>query len=170
MHSPKYKDFTEAFQKLRWLPLQETITECLLILYQFLESAFGGRYGGNLDEFRLKTLKSSCSNNLRELPLSRSGLELHVRRASYQAGWVWVNSILQEPTPKLSEFGWTVVDGKPNILWSTDGTQTDIIDAITKTCKCKVSLLGQKQPKDKCTNCMGAKAKIICLEQRKATG
>ena len=91
---------------------------------------------GNLDEFRLKTLKSSSSNNLRKLPPSRSGLELHVRRASNQAGWVWGNAISQEPTPKLSEFGWIVVDGKPNILWSTDGTQTDIIDAITKTCKC----------------------------------
>ena len=138
--------------------------ECLPILYQFLESAFGGGYGGNLDEFRLITFKSSSSDNIRELPPSRSGLELHVRRASYQAGWVWGNAISQESTSKLSEVGWTV-DGKPNILWSTDGTQTDIIDAITKTCKCKVSLLGQKQPKDKCTNCMCAKAKIVCLEQ-----
>ena len=165
MLSPKYEDLTEAFKKLSWLPLQETITECLPILYQFLETAFGVGYGGNLDEFRLKTFKSSSSNNLCKLPPSRSGQALHVRRASYQAGWVWGNAISQEPTPKLSEFGWTVVDGKPNILWSTDVTQTDIIDAITKTCKCKVSLLGQKQPKDKCTNCMCAKAKIVCLEQ-----
>ena len=53
---------------------------------QFLESAFGGGYGGNPDEFRLTTFKASSSNNLRELPPSRRGLELHVRRASYQAG------------------------------------------------------------------------------------
>ena len=83
MHSPKYEDLTEAFQKLSWLPSQQTIEECLPILYQFLESAFGGGYGGNLDEFRLTTFKASSSNNLRELPPSRRGLELHVRRASF---------------------------------------------------------------------------------------
>ena len=88
-----------------------------------------------------------------------------MRRASYQAGWVCGNAISQEPTPKLSKFGWTVVDGKPNILWSTDGTKTEILDEITKTCKCKLSSSSQNQPKDKYTNCMCAKAKILCLEQ-----
>ena len=89
VHSSKYEDLTEAFQKLSRLPSQETITECLPILYHFLESAFGRGYGGSLDEFRLKTFKSSSSNNLHDLPPSRSGLELHVRQASYQAGCVW---------------------------------------------------------------------------------
>ena len=156
MHSPKYKDLTEAFQKLSWLPSQQTIEECLPILYQFLESAFGGGYGGNLDEFRLTTFKASSSNNLRELLPSRRGLELHVRRASYQAGWVWGNAISQEPAPKLSEFGWTVVNGKPNILWSADCAKTGIIDEITKTCKCKVSSSSVNEPKDKCKNCICA--------------
>ena len=88
-----------------------------------------------------------------------------MRRASYQAGWVWGNAISQEPTPKLSEFGWTVVNGKPNILWSADGAKTGIIDEITKTCKCKVSSSSVNEPKDKCKNCMCAKAKFSCLEQ-----
>ena len=62
MYSPKYEDLTEAFQKLSWLPSQQTIEECLPILYQFLESAFGGGYGGNLDEFRLTTFKASSKH------------------------------------------------------------------------------------------------------------
>ena len=32
MHSPKYEDLTEAFQKLSWFPSQQTIEECLPIL------------------------------------------------------------------------------------------------------------------------------------------
>lgn len=167
MHSQRHEELTEAFIKLSWLSSEETIQECLPILEEFLEVAYGGAYSGNLNEFRLKSFKASASNNLRELPPSRSGLELHVRRASYQAGWVWGNTVSQEPTPKLSEFGWTVVDGRPEIRWSIDGSKANIIDKVTKTCKCKVSSSSQNQPKDKCTSCMCAKAKLSCLEHCK---
>ena len=99
MHFPKYDELTEAFQRLSWRPSGTTIQECLPILYQFIESAFGGDYDGNLDRFRLKSFRASASNNLRELPSSQSRLELRVRRASYQEGCVWGNAVAQEPTP-----------------------------------------------------------------------
>ena len=74
VHSRKYEELTEAFQRLSWL----TIQEFLPIFYQFIESAFSGDYDGNLDEFRLQSFMALASNNLREIPSTQSGIELHV--------------------------------------------------------------------------------------------
>ena len=52
-----------------------------------------------LDELRLQLFKTSSNNNFRELPPSEEGLELHIRRSSYQSGWIWGNSTGQEQVP-----------------------------------------------------------------------
>ena len=41
-----------------------------------------------LDEFRMVLFKGSLHNNLRLIPPSRVGLIEHVKRASYQGGWI----------------------------------------------------------------------------------
>ena len=57
-----------------------------------------------LDELRLQLFKISSNNNFRELPPSEEGLELHIRRSSYQSGWIWGNSTSQEQVPTVESF------------------------------------------------------------------
>ena len=43
---------------------------------------------------------NSSSNDFRTLPTSKDALFQHLLRASYQSGWVWGNSLLQEAPPQ----------------------------------------------------------------------
>ena len=48
---------------------------------------------------------SSTSGGFRELPPSNDGLELHILRSAFQAGWVWGNTLSQKATPSNDEWG-----------------------------------------------------------------
>ena len=46
-----------------------------------------------LTDLRIDSFKSLTDNDLRKLPPSRRALEQHTRRAFYQAGYVWQESV-----------------------------------------------------------------------------
>ena len=88
--SNNYDVLTETFQQLSWLLKECSIIAALPILQQFVIEAYGGsKTDENLDIFRLELFKSGSSNNISsEIPPSKRGLNLHIRRSTYQSGWV----------------------------------------------------------------------------------
>ena len=65
----------------------------LPVICKFVSCVNGNKSDSTgLDELRLQLFKISPNNNFRELPPSEEGLELRIRRSSYQSGWIWSNS------------------------------------------------------------------------------
>ena len=92
----------------------------LPILQQFLVATYGETIANqNLDDLRLDLFNTASSNNIREIPPSRQGLNLHIRRSAYQSGWVWGNTTPQEPIPSAVDFGWKVNSNQLAIVWSS---------------------------------------------------
>ena len=164
MNYPMFEDLTSTFQKLSWLPSDETIKESLLMIQNFLYYVYRPSSNpspqNDLDELRMDLFKSSTTNSFRDLPPSTDGLGLHVRRSAYQSGWVWGNSISQEKCPSIEESGWIVESGKIGFRWSISFDPNMIIK-VTKSCKCKQ---GSSKTK-KCNSCSCAKSNVACLEQ-----
>ena len=166
--SNNYDVLTATFQQLSWLPKECSIIAALPILQQFVIEAYGGsKTDENLDIFRLELFKSGSSNNISsEIPPSKRGLNLHIRRSTYQSGWVWGNTISQEPSPQLEDFGWKVTGSgiKLTIVWSPNMTG-DLLKRITKTCSCK-SVKSDSSVKP-CQSCVCRRGSVSCIEQCK---
>ena len=89
MKSSNRDSITEAFQMLSWQPSPEIIKHCIVILEAYVAEFYGSKQICNdLNVLRWKLFKASSSNNIRELPPTKSSLHLHVLRASFQAGWI----------------------------------------------------------------------------------
>ena len=110
MEEPFENDISTAFKRLSWCATEVTIRDSLAVINKFIIFAYGSK-DVSLKSRRFDLFKSSTVNNLRDLPLSEDGLELHVRRCQYKAGHVWGNSTSQLPTPPLEECGWTLNNG-----------------------------------------------------------
>ena len=114
--------------------------------------------------FRLDLFKMGSSNNIREIPPSKRGLNLHIRRSAYQSGWVWGNTASQEPTPQLEEFSWKVTGTKLAIEWGSNLTG-DLLQRLTKTCSCKS---GRSDLSAKlCQSCVCRRGSVSCIDQCK---
>ena len=66
-----------------------------------------------VDEVR-QELFSKQSRNLDSIPPTRASLEQHVKRAVFQGGYVWGQTLLHQPVlPSPSDWGWQ----QQNNLW-----------------------------------------------------
>ena len=152
---------TKVFIALSWHPSNALADKAFTILQKFVISAYGGKQlEHGLNDFRLQLFKKASSNNLRELPPSQQGLNLHIKRSIYQSGWIWGNSITQRAIPPATEFGWFNTGDNLAILW-TLGSSGDLLKKITKTCGCRSG------PNKSCKSCVCGKANLECLDQCK---
>ena len=87
MKSEHTQDVTLAFQQLRWLPTTETFGNNIDIIEQFVATLYC-KDVAELGHTRFEMILLSANNDFRKLPPSRRSLEQHVKRSSYQAGWV----------------------------------------------------------------------------------
>ena len=135
-----------------------------LVICKFVSWVDGNKRDSiGLDELRLQLFKISSNNNFRELPPSEEGLELHIRRSSYQSVWQWGKKTSQEKVPPVESFGWTVQEESLSIHWTTWSGQS-ILEKLTKTCSCKpVSGIHSR----KCKSCVCGNVGLACLEQCK---
>ena len=78
----------------------------------------------DLNEARLsKFIASSSKQPLREIPPSADSLLLHVKCCSYQAGWIWGNTLTERSSSSPDGWGWSVVDGCRLVtIWSNTDT------------------------------------------------
>mgnify|MGYP006143727287 CR=1 FL=1 len=163
-NSMNYDELTATFQRLSWLSSEASITASYPILQQFIIAAYGGKQNyENLDKFRLDLFKTASSNNLREIPPSKQGLSLHIRRSAIQAGWIWGNTTSQECSPPPDQFGWKVFGSKLAIVWSSSARRV-LLKRITKTCTCKS---GPNVSAKLCDSCVCGRDALSCIEQCK---
>ena len=161
-NAQNYGVLTETFQQL---PSETSIVASLPILQQFLVATYGETIANqNLDDFRLDLFNTASSNNIREIPPSRQGLNLHIRRSAYQSGWVWGNTTPQEPIPSAVDFGWKVNSNQLAIVWSST-LSGDLFERITRTCSCKS---GPSSSSNRCKSCVCGKNKVSCIDQCKS--
>ena len=167
--SPKYDSITQAFQTLSWQPSPERINECLGVIEAFIGEVCGSRHlCHDINTLRWKLFKASSSNNIRELPPTKSSLQLHVLRAAFQAGWIWGNSISQENWPDVQDYGWKVTQDVLCIRWCEDSPlrPDELFKMVTNTCKCST-----KPSPEKCKSCSckNGQLKLDCLNMCKCT-
>ena len=85
-------DFDEVFILLR--NRSSYVTEAdMKTIESFVMKMYTKLSKISLTDLRIDTFKSLTDNDLRKLPPSRRALEQHTRRAFYQAGYVWQESV-----------------------------------------------------------------------------
>ncbi|KAK4304447.1 hypothetical protein Pmani_023602 [Petrolisthes manimaculis] len=77
------------------------------------------------------------------IPPTRSALVEHIRRASYQAGCIWAQSLactMEETNP--SDWGWKLTNNVWSVVWSTRPQIADSCKELTK-CGCRQECRGR---------------------------
>ena len=161
MNSPVWNELTTAFQQLSWLPTRSVIDFNFGVIAEFVKSAYSNERGLTLNELRFMLFSSSPSGNLRELPPSESALQQHILRSTYQAGWVWGNTLSQRPLPPVTDCGWKMNSSNNKLVmkWTDTADQMSTMMSLSnllKTCKCAKSTT-------ECINCSCGRAGLKCL-------
>ena len=81
----------------------------------------------SLNDLRLHMFRTSSDNDFRKLPPCRNALIEHAKRASYQAGFLWQESVEDFDLPSPTIWGWTLDGNNAYIpLWSSETPTVDI--------------------------------------------
>ena len=145
---------THVFSELSSRPT--TITEeQLLVLEKFILFVYYPQLIGpaDLDTQRMREFEFSTSNSLRLIPPSKSGLVQHIKRASYEAGWIAYQCIQNIELPDPKEWGWNFINGVYLPRWQENPNPIDAL-IVTSTCSCVMS---------KCNKCICSKHNLQCL-------
>lgn len=148
-------EITEVFQRLSTTPDEVTdadlkeLERYVVLLYSRTSQLT------DVNEAR-KHLFSYCNRNLENIPPSRAALLQHVKRAAYQAGYVWGQTLEANPTlPSPSEWGWKLDSERIWVpLWSTLPEASKGCRELI-TCACKKRCTGR---------CQCAKASLPCTQ------
>ena len=93
IHIPRNEEVTKAFGSLSCTPLLAAVQDNMADIELFINHCYGQTDVLSVNEARFQIFTLSVSGNLRELPLSRSSLTLHVMRSAYQSGWILDNTV-----------------------------------------------------------------------------
>ena len=97
--SERKYDFAYVFVELGEKPTNVTFDHSDL-LESFVLQLYGSRHD-TLGAARLNKFKKSTDNNLSLLPPNKDALRRHIYRASYQAGYLWRQSVEELDIPDL---------------------------------------------------------------------
>lgn len=154
MKSEHLDDLTALFQKLGDTPTNISEIDFLLLKCFFVEMYKKDFAADSLGVIRLKMYLSSAIDDLRKLPPSESALLLHVKRASFIAGYLWQEARADLSIPDPQVWGWHRNDqGALVVQWQVDDCAISV-DDFTMTCSCRSK---------SCMSCKCAKAGMICL-------
>ena len=105
---------------------------------------------------RMHEFEYSTHNNLRLLPPSRLGLKEHIKRTTYEGGWVWNQCAQNILLPDPENYGWILANSKYIPTWQQLTPTTETIDAeiLTQACSCS---------SEKCEKCKCVKQKLECI-------
>ena len=149
----------QVFQTLGNQPISVT-SDQIDLLQQYILHVYYPRRNykkyqsdSNINEVRLLEFAGNEKVNLRQLPPSRLGLIEHVKRASYQSGWIWSLCEKEVLLPDPSFWGWKVDKDEHVPKWQEIESDVDV-HSILKTCNC---------PSAKCKSCFCSKNNYSCL-------
>ena len=149
----KSKELSDAFRDLSFCPSLELVEKHLPLIESYLCHTYGSKQIIELDRFRFDRFRFSTSDDLRELPPCSDALREHLKRAAYQAGWLWGNALEQQACPPVDHWGWLIDDNKLFIKWKTLDCGQELTKAIG-ICSCRTN---------RCLSCSCATRKVKCL-------
>ena len=131
--------------------------EQVSILESYVLSVYYNKVVGpvDIDFQRMHDFEHSVHSNLRLLPPSKLGLIEHIKRASYEAGWVvyQCKENVELPNPEL--WAWKKTEsGQFEPKWQNIADSIDAEKVVTATCSCV---------KAKCTSCQCSKQNLQCI-------
>ena len=154
--SEKKDLMTQLFSKLGNRP-EEIYSDEMDVLEDFVINLYSTSKRNSslasINTVRLDKFRTSPDNDLRKLPPSREALTQHAKRACYQAGFLWKESLEDFDLPDPTLWGWAYKNETYIPLWQSKTSSVDI-ETFTTTCSC----LSQK-----CKNCKCSRLKIPCL-------
>ena len=109
----------------------------MAILDRFVLFVYYSKISDNFDLNiqRMHDFEFSTHNNFRLLPLSKSRLMGHVKRATYVAGWTFYQCLCDIALPDPERSGWTTDNGQYSPKWQDIENPVDTL-VITFTCIC----------------------------------
>ena len=150
---------TDVFSFFSKMPAVSMCNNQVHLIEKYVLFVYYGRTDDGTHDInitRMREFEYSTHNNLRLLPPSRLGLKEHIKRATYEAGWVWNQCIQNIRLPNPEDYGWILVNNKYSPTWQQLTPTTEIIDAeiLTQTCSCA---------SEKCEKCKCVKQKLQCI-------
>ena len=131
-----FHDVTPAFVTLSTVPV--TIDDDTFQRLQRFVVLLYDRTSSETDvNIARKVLFSKKSRQMNTIPPTKGALREHCKRAAYQAGYVWGQSLLSTPElPSPDEWGWTKREGLWAPFWTSMPEAAQGVQAIMK-CGCK---------------------------------
>lgn len=101
------------------------------------------------------TLFSKMSRSIDNIPPTKAALEEHIKRAAYQAGHIWGQTLKPQPlVPNPNDWGWEVSENGYKPHWTT-------LPIAEKACQELISCKCTKSCKGNC-KCFKAKPRLEC--------
>ena len=153
LKSSQNDDLIEVFIQLGETPAEVT-PNMMNVLESYVLDLYGSKHT-TLGAARLDKFNKSTANDLRSLPPSKEALRQHVLQASYQAGYLWWQSVEELKIPDPEQWGWKLdsmgVLFQP--LWTTTHSSVTVKN-FTMICSCKTR---------KCKTCKCVNNNLSCL-------
>ena len=153
IQSKQKQQLTDVFCQLGEKPATVTV-EQINILEKYVLELYGATHA-TLGASRLDKFNKSKDNNLRSLPPSKGALIQQIYRASYQAGYLWWQSVEELNLPEVEEWGWQLDTNRLHLkpTWTLQQSSVIVKDFVS-TCSCKTG---------KCKTCNCAHRELACL-------
>ena len=153
IQSKQKQQLTDVFRQLGEKPATVTV-EQINILEKYVLELYGATHA-TLGASRLDKFNKSKDNNLRSLPPSKGALIQQIYRASYQAGYLWWQSVEELNLPEVEEWGWQLDTNRLHLkpTWTLQQSSVIVKDFVS-TCSCKTG---------KCKTCNCARRELACL-------
>ena len=147
-----FPELTAALGALKASP-KEIPDECMAVLERFVVLLYNRTSSlTNVNEVR-QELFSKKSRSLDSIPPSRASLEQHVKRAVFQGGYVWGQTLLPQPVlPSPSDWGWKQRSNVWSPYWTALPQAKDTCYELIR-CGCRASCRGR---------CKCVKANLTC--------
>ena len=145
-------DFDEIFIRLGNRPSDLTEAD-MNVIESFVMKMYAKLSKISLIDLKIDMFKSLTDNDLRKLPPSRTALEQRTRRACYQAGYIWQESVGNFTLPNPENWGWVFEGNMYQPRWQ-QGKCPIAIESLTLTCSCH---------KGTCKNCKCSKSGLACI-------
>ena len=146
---------TNTFIKLGTSPVDLTFCD-IDIINNFIRQIYFPHLveSESLPELRLKSFLKSASNDMRMILPSKDAVIMHTKRACYQAGYLWAESLADIDLPDPCLWGWKKSESGNLVAQWLSQTGIFNLETFISTCSCKSK---------KCVNCKCGKSNIACL-------
>jgi len=139
----KFPEVTQTFSELFNMP-SAICDSSLAVLQRFVILLYDVNCRCVSVNAARKKLFASKGKSVENIPPTLDALVQHMRRAVYQAGYIWSQSLVLQPIlPSPSDWGWSMVDNCWHPLWMTIPDAAKCCPEL-KRCTCKTGCLTKR--------------------------